>query len=196
MVISPLPTPLYGETSGPVVLLDAKFFLGSPNSGAKLMAPLLYSKPGEQSLTWPTPQSLFVSSTSPLQRWVLNWQEGVASSHFTFLNGYLLSSLLACSCWLVISGSSVLCWVPLWVELFCFCFRDLWIFLSSRPVIKVVARIWPCSLSNLHKCSNYCAISNSTVQTFLSAKMLCQTWENNDNFAEADMPPKNVDLKK
>lgn len=49
MVISPVPTPLYAETSGPVVLLDAKFFLGSPNSGAKLMAPLLYSKPGEQS---------------------------------------------------------------------------------------------------------------------------------------------------
>lgn len=146
--------------SSDLYLFPCKSFLGSPNCGAMPMAPLLYSTPGKQSLTWPTPQSLFVSTSCPLQRWVQNWQEGslpVTSSVFTFLNGFLLSALLACSCWFVISGSSILRWVPLWAELFCCCFRELWILLSSRPVTKVVARIWPCSLSNLHKCPNYCA---------------------------------------
>ena len=143
---------------------------------AVMMAPrLLYSKPGEQSLTWPAPQSLFVSSTCPLQRWVQIWQEGIASSHFTFLHGSLLSALLAYSCWFVLSGSSIFCWVSLWAELFCFCFRDLQSLLSSRPVTKLVARIWPCSLSNLHERPTYCIISNCTVQTFTSciSNLLC-----------------------
>lgn len=49
-----------------------------------------------------------------------------------FIKGSLLSALLACSWWFVISRSSILCWFPLWTELFCFCFRDSWVLFESQ----------------------------------------------------------------